>query len=148
MANFSLFLGYRFRVSVLGQSFSEIPECFDAAKRELEDEIINWGYLPDKDSYWRVLASAHVAVSTANHEFFGVSMVEAAMSGCFPLVPNRLSYPEIFPKECIYATDQQLFKRLRSLCKNLKLAQNLSNVVEKFAKSRLEDQYKRLLSAE
>ena len=104
--------------------------------------------MPDKESYWRVLASADVAVSTANHEFFGVSMVESAMAGCYPLVPNRLSYPEIFPKECLYSTNQQLFKRLRSLCKNANLAKNMSKVVEKFERSRLDTKYKELFSIE
>jgi len=41
------------------------------------------------------LQQADVIVSTANHEFFGISVVEAIAAGAFPLVPNRLSYPEI-----------------------------------------------------
>ncbi|MCF7955922.1 MAG: hypothetical protein K9M75_08990, partial [Phycisphaerae bacterium] len=28
-------------------------------------------------------------------EFFGISMVEAIASGAYPVLPNRLSYPEI-----------------------------------------------------
>lgn len=108
----------RFKVSVLGQAFSDIPDCFDAAQKRLgPSRIAHWGYQDDKQSYWQALADAHVAVSTANHEFFGVSMVEAAMSGCMPLAPNRLAYPEVFPKECLFSTDQQLFKKLRSYCR-------------------------------
>ena len=37
-----------------------------------------------------MVSSAHISISTADHEFFGVSMVEAAQVGCYCLVPNRL----------------------------------------------------------
>jgi len=109
--------GLRFKLSVLGESFPQVPHIFDEAKVKLSEEIVHFGRIDSKEDYYRVLASADIAVSTANHEFFGVAMVEAALSGCFPLVPNRLSYPEIFPEACIYRTDQQLFKKLRDFSK-------------------------------
>ena len=34
-------------------------------------------------------------VSTADHEFFGISVVEAIAAGAYPLLPRRLAYPEI-----------------------------------------------------
>jgi glycosyltransferase involved in cell wall biosynthesis len=77
------------------------------AESALVDEIVNWGFLASRSDYCSALSSADVVVSTANHEFFGVSMLEAASFGCYPLVPNRLVYPEIFPAECIYNTDAQ-----------------------------------------
>jgi hypothetical protein len=36
---------------------------------------------------------------------FGIAMVEAAQSGCRVIVPRRLSYPELFPKECLEHVD-------------------------------------------
>ena len=57
---------------------------------------------------------ADIALSTADHEFFGISMVEAAMAGCYCLVPNRLSYPELFPSQHRYNTQAQLAKQLRN----------------------------------
>ena len=37
-----------------------------------------------------------MVVSCARHEFFGISMVEAVAAGAYPLLPNRLAYPEVF----------------------------------------------------
>ncbi len=57
-----------------------------------------------------------MVVSTANHEFFGVSVVEAVSVGCVPLLPKRLSYPELIHenhKECLFATLPQLSKQLK-----------------------------------
>ena len=38
-----------------------------------------------------------VVVSTADHEFFGIAVCEAVWAGAIPIVPNRLSYVELFP---------------------------------------------------
>ncbi|MHC4113503.1 MAG: glycosyltransferase, partial [Planctomycetota bacterium] len=45
--------------------------------------------------YETALKEADVFVSTANHEFFGISAVEAGLAGAYPILPNRLAYPEI-----------------------------------------------------
>lgn len=50
----------------------------------------------DKEEYYALLARAKVAVSTSIEETFGIAMQEAANLGCFPVVPNRLCYPEVF----------------------------------------------------
>lgn len=111
-------LGIKFKVSVLGQKYCQIPEVFQEAEEQLSSKIVHWGYAESKDAYFDILRSADVVVSTANHEFFGVAMLEAVFCGCYPLVPNRLVYPELYPKSCLYNTDQQLFKRLLSFCKS------------------------------
>ena len=36
---------------------------------------------------------------TSHHDFFGASIVEAVYCGCLPLLPARLSYPELLPPE-------------------------------------------------
>jgi len=118
--------GLDFKVSVLGEAFSQFPEIFSEAKEKLDREIVHFGRLDSKEDYLRVLrCEADVAVSTADHEFFGVAMVEAAVSGCYPLVPNRLAYPELFPEACVYRTDQQLFKRLRDFCRKPRVPRSI-----------------------
>ena len=117
--------GFKFELTVLGESFSEIPEEFINAKQIFKTHIRHWGFAPSKADYWQLLNSGHVVVSTAHHEFFGVAMLEAVSAGCFPLVPDRLVYPELYAQDCIYRTDQQLYKKLRSFCKKPNLTRQI-----------------------
>ena len=88
--------GSDFRLSVIGERFRDVPEVFERARREFEGHIDRWGYQESRTEYEGALLEADVVVSTAAHEFFGVSIVEAVAAGAYPLLPRRLAYPEIF----------------------------------------------------
>ena len=86
-----------FVVAVLGESFNEVPPDFSAAHDLLAPagHVAHWGYVASKREYFAWLSWSDVVVSTADHEFFGVSTVEAVLAGAYPLLPARLSYPEL-----------------------------------------------------
>ncbi len=86
----------RFRVSVVGAQFRETPAVFAWAREYFADRVDRWGYQPDRSEYEAALREADVFISTAAHEFFGLSAVEATLAGAYPLVPKRLAYPEVF----------------------------------------------------
>jgi len=83
-----------FRISVMGEQFRQSPDVFDSARKEFAANIDRWGYQKERNDYKDALSEADVFVSTADHEFFGFSVLEAAAAGTFPLVPERLAYPE------------------------------------------------------
>jgi glycosyltransferase involved in cell wall biosynthesis len=85
-----------FRISVLGQRFQNSPSVFAGAKLDFADVIDHWGFLKSRKEYEAALTEVDVYVSTADHEFFGMAAVEAALAGAFPLLPARLAYPEVF----------------------------------------------------
>jgi glycosyltransferase involved in cell wall biosynthesis len=85
-----------FRISVVGEQFREVPEVFARAREHFADHLDRWGYQQDRADYEAALLAADVFVSTAAHEFFGLSAVEATLAGAYPVVPDRLAYPEVF----------------------------------------------------
>ncbi|MBN1675334.1 MAG: DUF3524 domain-containing protein [Kiritimatiellae bacterium] len=87
--------GVDFELSVIGQRFRQTPDSFDRAHTRFAGRIRRWGYQASRADYLAALAEADVAVSTAAHEFFGISIAEAAAAGAYPLVPRRLAYPEV-----------------------------------------------------
>jgi len=88
--------GAEFRIDVIGQQFDTVPEIFDQARSRLGDRIVRWGYQTSREEYTQALGDVDIVISTADHEFFGVGIVEAVSAGAFPLLPERLSYPELF----------------------------------------------------
>jgi glycosyltransferase involved in cell wall biosynthesis len=94
--------GLDFRVSVVGESFREVPQVFSEGRERLGRRVLHWGNIEDRERYRAILASADTAVSTARHEFQGLSILEAASAGAVPLVPDALVYPEIWPPRYRY----------------------------------------------
>ena len=82
---------------ILGQQFKEVPESLQTFQSEFSDRIKHMGYVESKGEYWKWLHRADWVLSTAEHEFFGIAVVEALFAGCLPWLPERLSYRELLP---------------------------------------------------
>jgi len=141
--------GIKFKLIVLGQSFRNKPLCFSQAQKRLAEHIIHFGYVESKQKYSNLLSQSDIVVSTARHEFFGISIIEAVRSGCYPLLPNRLSYPELFGDQYLYK-EKQLGKCLTQIIKDSrridsKTAMKLTN---HFQWSSLKKEYKKWLFAD
>lgn len=126
--------GGQFRLALCGENFSQAPAAFDQANNDFADRIIHRGHA-DSETYRSLLHEAEITISTANHEFFGISVIEATACGVFPILPLRLSYPELIPAELheavLYQTDDELDARLDWA---LQHPQQRRDVAEKLAK--------------
>lgn len=104
-----------FRLAVAGENFRQSPAEFAEARERLAAHIVHWGYAPTRQEYLALLQQADLVISTADHEFFGISILEAITAGAFPLLPARLSYPELIPAAfhhaCLYADEEELWHK-------------------------------------
>lgn len=111
--------GQDFRLVLIGENSQFVPKPFLAARERFGPKILRYGYVPSRRDYLRWLGRSDIAVSTARQENFGISIVEAIAAGAFPVLPSRLSYPEILPgaadRACFYATQAELVSLLGRL---------------------------------
>lgn len=108
--------GLAFEVALCGEQFGKRPFAFPDIIQQLGDRVVHVGYLP-RQQYRRWLWAADLTISTANHEFFGISILEAIACHTFPFLPRRLSYPELLPQAyhdpCLYEDEADLRRKLR-----------------------------------
>jgi glycosyltransferase involved in cell wall biosynthesis len=109
--------GVPFRLAVAGENFRNVPQEFVDARERFAARIVHWGYAESLPAYHALLHQADLVISTADHEFFGIAVLEAIAAGAFPLLPRRLSYPELIPADlhpaCLYADEDELFEKAR-----------------------------------
>jgi glycosyltransferase involved in cell wall biosynthesis len=126
--------GVDFRLALLGKNQRRATPEFEMAQRRFGDRMVHFGYATE-EQYRDVLHQADVVVSTAIHEFFGVAIVEAIHCGCFPLLPRRLSYPEVvrpaFHDACLYDGFEDLLERLRLVLTEPTRARDLAGQIRR-----------------
>ncbi len=111
--------GIDFDLIVMGENFQKVPQPFAAAKERYGSRLLIYGFVESREEYYRWLGRGDVIISTAIQENFGISVIEAIRMGCFPLLPERLSYPEVLPKryhrDCLYGSRTELVCKLKSI---------------------------------
>jgi len=91
--------GLDFRVAVLGENFRRSLPIFETARHKLGNRIVHFGYAENFEQYAQWLHRADILPITSKQDFFGASIVEALYCDCCPLLPKRLTYPELVPYE-------------------------------------------------
>jgi len=103
-----------FRVVICGQSSAGVPATMEAGLARHAARIAFAGFA-SRNGYLAWLDRADIALSTADHEFFGIAMMEAAWAGATVLAPHAQVYPELYPAACLYPDDATLHARARAV---------------------------------
>ena len=118
--------GLDFGLIILGENPRSRPTEFEEAHRRFADRVRHYGYASSRRRYLELLALGDVVVSTAVQENFGIATVEAIAAGCRPVLPKRLSYPELIPEayhpELLYTSDEDLVEKLGAALTQARLA--------------------------
>ena len=78
------------------------PEMFDYLASVLRSEFPDWKFVRTKEvtrtkqEYYDLLERATIAVSYASQENWGNAMIEATFARCYPIVPDRIAYAEMY----------------------------------------------------
>ncbi len=139
-----------FNVAFLGECFNKVPEIFLKAKKHLKKNIVHFGYVENQNEYINWLWRADIIPVTSHHDFFGTSIVQAIYSGCVPLLPKRLSYPELVPIKKypgnFYSDQEDFMKKLEDIVLNPENYPSPSEAVTKFDWSNIISEYNEKLA--
>jgi hypothetical protein len=101
------------------------PELFDELKCNLPNKdwscVSTFDQAKTKDDYYNILESSCIAVSFSDQETWGIAMIEAVFADCLPLVPDKLSYQEMYLSCFKYKTIGDFYKKLKTMIFNPEL---------------------------
>ena len=104
-----------FDLVLAGEQFPTDPDEFVRLRTALGDKLVHYGWA-EPNEYVALLSSSDIVISTAHHEFFGIAITEAVYAGAFPVLPNRLVYPERIPAQfhdrCLYNDPGELVAKV------------------------------------
>ena len=115
--------GVEFQLAVLGEEFKNELPCFTQARKSLKKHIVQFGYAPTLKEYAKWLWKADLLPVTSNQDFFGGSILEAVYCNTTPLLPRRLTYPELFQgdnnPQVFYDDQSDLLKKLTAAIQDI-----------------------------
>jgi len=145
--------GFEFQLAILGKNFKTTPSIFDDSKQKLSDKIVHFGFCESFESYAQWLWKADILPVTNIQDFFGISIMEALYCDVYPILPNRLTYPELLPEAYhqnhIYNDEADLYDKLKSAIIDISTVRKckFSSVAEKFDWNRMAPIYDELFSS-
>ena len=108
--------GHDFNLILLGKNGNRAQIKEDIVKK-LSSKIIFSGYAQDYEHYCSLLAVADIMPVTSEQDYYGISVIEAILCNCHPIMPKGRVYSEFFPPKDLprlfYSDYQELLGKTR-----------------------------------
>jgi len=107
--------GRALELVLLGERFGDLPAEVPELLARAGNAILRSGFEPDRARYAEALGCCDLVVSTARHDFYGLALLEGVATGCAPLAPRALAYPEVLAGPLasgLYGGPDELARRL------------------------------------
>ncbi len=127
--------GYKFKLNIFGEAVLANNDDFEYFKNQMGEYINKFGFLSSKSEYYKEVSKSDIVISTAVEENFGISMVESMYLGATPVLPDRLSYPELIPEKyhnkVLYNSYDDAVKKIKNILSNADYL-NLSDYMKQY----------------
>ena len=136
---------------VVGEEFKNERTCFTRARTKLAKHILQFGYIDSFDEYAKWLWKADILPVTSNQDFFGASIMEAVYCDTTPILPTRLTYPNLFHEdenpEIFYQSTNDLIHKLENILCNYSIFKsiNYQNIAKNYDWSIMATKYDDIL---
>lgn len=143
--------GFEFEVALCGEEPLGGDQLRDSFIVSMGDRLVCHGHL-SRSEYVAQIGASDIVVSTAIQENFGISVVEAISAGLCPVLPDRLSYPELITdefSEVLYGPDgfaTMLGQRLSDPARARALGRRMAPKMARFGWAEVGPIYDRALS--
>lgn len=94
-------------ISVARQSEQKVSKEIEEFVSDRFGTIYRANYSTWSD-YYRALRLSKILLISSKEETFGYQVVDAVLSGCIPVAPNKFSYPELISNRYLYDDLDQL----------------------------------------
>jgi glycosyltransferase involved in cell wall biosynthesis len=97
------------------------PQIFDQLKMDLQKDFPDWQFIKthelnlSKKDYYNLLNRSKIVVSFADQEYWGIGIQEALFAGCIPIIPNKLSYKEMYLDTLRFKSYQEAISKISSM---------------------------------
>lgn len=83
-----------FKINFLGKPSEQYGTLIYNFTERNADRINHLGFASSREEYFKVLQNSNILPVTSEHDFFGIAVLEAIYTGCYPILPTGMVYSE------------------------------------------------------
>ena len=113
--------GYPFQLILLGENQDKQHPVYEKILQQFPEHILHSGFVENKSKYAALLQQSDILPITSNQDFFGISALEGMYCGAFPILPDKLAFPEHLPdnitqrEQYYYTSDAAFIQKLEKV---------------------------------